>query len=148
MSFLHSAVSRFDEICANVQKLKRSERLDLVQKYGESMWKGVANSLVSAVTDIASNSTGPVESFGEEQIHMIWRGIMRILQGDYNFYYVGALHRIHKSLCIPSRDYDSFLSVLLPTLAATSLSPTDSDIIVSRFVELRRAICSGNSKLS
>lgn len=148
LAFLHSTVSKYDTICANVQKLKKQEKTDLVAKYGAKLWKEVVSSLVSALVNELLSSTEPQESFGEEQAHMIQRGFLRIIQGDYNFYYVAALNRVHKSLCIPQATFDSFITILFPTLAATPLLPSETDAVIMRFQDLKRAICSGNSKLS
>ena len=148
LAFLHSTVSKYDTICANVQQLKKQEKTDLVAKYGETMWKEVVHCLVSALVTKLQSSTEPQESFGQEQSHMIQRGFLRVIQGDYNFYYVAALSRLHKSLCIPSTVYDFFLTILLSTLISTPLSPSETDAVLKRFQDLRHAICSGNSKLS
>lgn len=145
LTFLHTTVNKFDEICANVQKLKKQEMTNLVEKYGERMWKEVVKSLVSDLLIELNRSTETLESIGDEQTRMIQRGFLRIIQGDYNFYYVTALNRVHKSLNIGSSIYNTFLVVLSATLATIPITPAETSIIVKRFQDLQQAICSGNT---
>lgn len=144
-TYLHTTVSKFDEICANVQRLKRQEMANLVEKYGESLWKDVVKSTISDLFTELNSTTEGLESVGNEQASMIQKGFLRIIQGDYNFYYVSALSRVHKSLNITPSMYATFLVVLSAALAATYISPAETTLILKRFQDLQPAICSGNT---
>lgn len=141
LPFFNKTVTKFDEICANAQRLKKHESIDFVLKYGLKVWKPVVQRLT---TDLVKEKYGckeTLESFSEEQVSMIQRGFLRIIQGDYNFYYVAALKRIHIQLCITQRLYDSFLATLSAMMADTPVTAVEADTVLRRFRELRCSIC-------
>lgn len=137
-------VGRLEKLLEGSRKYKRvlQSRLDVVQKYGGvSRWQSLLQSLYCSFYSSPSVTVYFEEQVGFEECAHMLNVILRIVKGDYNFYYKEALRRLHIKLSISKFHYHFFLSTVKRILEDAGISHRDIEVVMERFTELEEYIC-------
>jgi hypothetical protein len=128
--------------------LKESQKasIDLVGKYGGlEVWKPALHKAYKSLHNNEEIGDYFEEKIGFEQHFAIVNSLLRVLTGDFNFYYKDTVRKIHSKFCIRESHYAIFMMHLEGALAETSVPRCDIAIALQRFKDFGVLICSGTT---
>lgn len=115
-------------------KASAASMLDYVQKYnGEDYGRAHVSIMVRKMLKNPQYGSYFENSVSVEECSFIKHCILRILRGNYNFYYKETLRKLHAEAEISEEHF---------TIFSLALSDTDRQGIMTRFRELQGYICS------
>jgi hypothetical protein len=138
-------VEKYDEMVQGMRRFKASTAcmIDYVQKYhGEDFWKVHVNIMVLEMLKTPQYGGYFENNVSFEETSFIKHCILRILRGNYNFYYKETLCRLHTKARINETVFKSYMNGVEGLMEGLSLSDTDRLGIMMRFRELQSYICS------
>lgn len=140
----NQVINDYDEMMGNIKRYKMELRgaTDYLQRYGGiDFWAPIMNHVLEQLCEETSFSRF-FSDMNTEEAHMMRRGVMRVLEGNYHLYYKQSLTRIHKPLGISPEQYLVFLNIMEHILNKITVTPHDCGIIMRRFVMLEGCIVS------
>jgi hypothetical protein len=141
-------VSCYDRLIGNSRLHKETQQasIDLVGKHGDvEMWKPAVHKAYKSLHDNGEITDYFVERMGFEQHFAIVNSLLRVLKGDFNFYYKDTLVKIHRKFCIPKSHYAIFMMHLEAELMDTAIPRCEIAIALKRFRAFEMLICCGSS---
>lgn len=141
---LSREVGRLEKLLQGSRKYKQvlKNTLDVVQKYGGiSRWQPMLQSLYSSFYSSPTITVYFEEQVGFEECAHMLNVILRIVKGDYNFYYKEALRRLHTKHSISKFHYQFFLTNIRRMMEDAGISHGDIETVMERFTDLEEYIC-------
>jgi hypothetical protein len=137
-------VGRLEKLLQGSRKYKQvlKSTVDIVQKYGgSSHWQPALHSLYRSFYSSPEITIYFEEQIGFEECSHMLNVILRIIRGDYNFYYKEALRRLHAKHCISKAHFQCFLSALRGIMEDAGIARGDIETVMVRFTELEQYLC-------
>lgn len=137
-------VGRLEKLLQGSRKYKQvlKSTLDIVQKYGgSSHWQSALHSLYRTFYSSPDITVYFEEQVGFEECSHMLNVILRIIRGDYNFYYKEALRRLHARHCISKAHFQCFLSAMRGIMEDAGIVKGDIETVIVRFAELEQYLC-------
>lgn len=146
----HQIITRevgcYEKLVGNSRLHKESQKasIDLVGKYeGIQVWKAALHKSYRALHENAEIADYFEEEIGFEQHFAVVNALLRVLKGDFNFYYKETLRKIHSRFCVRRSHYAVFMLYLNTALGETAISRSDALMALQRFKDLETIICNG-----
>lgn len=143
-TLLAKGVLAYDRLVQGSREFKEEQKAktNIMERCGgEAVWKQHIHGFFlqfHASKDIASLFT---ENLGIDEANMITCSLLRVIRGDYSFYYKEALKKMHHRLHISTQIYDLFLLELHKHLTALTDSKEEASMVLRRFQQLKEYIC-------
>jgi len=129
---------------SRLHKESQKASIDLVAKYdGIQAWKPAMHKAYLNLHQNTEVADYFEEKIGFEQHFAVVNALLRVLKGDFNFYYKETLRKIHSRFCIRRSHYAVFMLQLEEVLGEMTISRSDAVIALQRFKDLEVLICSG-----
>lgn len=113
---------------------------------GEALWKQHIGAFFQKFQAAKEVSGFFAENLGIDEANMITCSLLRVVRGDYNFYYKEALKKVHHRLQISPSTYSLFLSELHKHLELVTDCQADVVLVLKRFQQLQEYICAPEGK--
>ena len=143
-ALLSQDVSHYDRLVmgSRVYKEESRNKINFVEKYGGA--QGWMKLMMEFFTEFHREEDVNIlftENLSVEESGMIVCSLLRVIRGDYNFYYKEALKRVHHRLSIRKSQYAKFLTQMEGAVMRLTDSEEDTKLILLRFKQLEEYIC-------
>lgn len=141
---MNREVRRFERVMrgTRLSRMEAVSKVDFVERHGGAeAWRGQLTASLIAFYKHELVAQMALEDIGCEQLHMKISAFLRILRGDYNFYYREALKKVHAHLSLQRSQFHQLLVELQPTLLAVTQSQEDTMLLLQRFSTFEEFIC-------
>lgn len=126
---------------SRASRTQNAEKLNFVEKYGGvRFWESAICAMLPGFYRQDDIVNFVLEGMSHDQLLLIARSILRILQGDYNFYYKETLRKVHFHYLITSKHFQVFLQIIAEVLTSIC-SSEHTEAILQRFKEFEPFIC-------
>ena len=142
---LTKGVGDYDRLIQGSRQFKEElkGKINLVTKYGtEDLWKHHIGEFFHHFLECKDIASFFIENIGTEESSMIACSMLRVIRGDFNFYYKETLKKIHHRMKISGKIYTEFLMELHKHLSTVIDDEEDANLAVKRFKLLQEYICS------
>ena len=143
-SLLSRDVSRYDSLVqeSRAYKEETNNKINFVERHGGTdVWKRKLRDFLVVLVKLREVSDLFCENIGIEETEMIMCGLMRVIRGDYNFYYKEALKKVHHRKNIAAWQYDLFLKSIEGVFREVTQSEEETQLILQRFEQMEKFIC-------
>ena len=143
-SLLTRDVHKFESLVKGSQVYKEEIRrtVDMVAKHGgEDVWRPLLITGLNKLVATTGISVYFEEQLGVEECHMMVSGLLRVLRGNYNFYYKEALRRLHQRKGVTVEHFQVFITGLEGVVRDAQINAGDAAIVVKRFKSMEEYIC-------
>jgi len=137
-------VDKYDRILEGMRTYKASAAAmhDYVQKYGGiEFWQSHVNFMLLELLKNPDYGGYFDDNVNIEGCYFIKQCILRILRGNYNFYYKETLGKLHAKCRVAHLHYSAFLIGVEGLMEGLPIQLTDKHNIMRRFKELQNYIC-------
>ena len=126
---------------SRASRTQAAERLNFVEKYGGGKsWEPVVYAALLKFYRHDDIEGFVLEGMSPDQMLLVSNSVMRVLRGEYNFYYKEILRKVHQNYTISPHHFQILLQVLAEAVSPIC-SPEHTEAILQRFKEFKPYIC-------
>jgi len=143
-ALLAKGVVAYDRLVQDSRQFKADQqnKANVAERCGgEALWKQHIGAFFQQFQTTKEASDFFAENLSIDEASMITCSMLRVVRGDYNFYYKEALKKVHHRLKIPAPTYSLFLSGLHKYLETVTECQTEAAVVLRRFQQLQEYIC-------